>query len=102
MLLDELRKRLPEDCIQVDADVIEAYSQDRAVFEAAGTASILVMPASTEQVVAAVQAANAAEVPIVPRGAGTGLTGSANAVDGCMVLSLHRMDQILDLSLIHI
>lgn len=97
MLLDELRKRLPEDCIQVDADVIEAYSQDRAVFEAAGTASILVMPASTEQVVAAVQAANAAEVPIVPRGAGTGLTGAANAVDGCMVLSLHRMNEILDI-----
>ena len=81
----------------MDADVIEAYSQDRAVFEAAGTASILVMPASTEQVVAAVQAANAAEVPIVPRGAGTGLTGAANAVDGCMVLSLHRMNEILDI-----
>lgn len=97
MLLEELKRRLPPECIQVDAEVIEAYSQDRAVFEAAGTASILVMPRSTEEVAAAVEAANAADVPIVPRGAGTGLTGAANAVDGCMVLSLHRMDQILEI-----
>ena len=96
-LLEELRARLPESSIQVDADVIEAYSQDRAVFESAGRASILVMPASTEEVVAAVRAANAADVPIVPRGAGTGLTGAANAVDGCMMLSLHRMNAVLEI-----
>jgi len=97
MLLRELQDRLPPECIQADADVILAYSQDRAVFEQAGTASILVMPSSTEEVVAAVQAANAANVPIVPRGAGTGLTGAANASDGCMILSLHRMNRILDI-----
>jgi len=97
MLLEELQRRLPPESIQADVDVIEAYSQDRAVFESAGTASILVMPASTEEVVAAVEAAVAANVPIVPRGAGTGLTGAANAVDGCMVLSLHRMNAIVDI-----
>ena len=96
-LLDELNARLPADCIQTDGDVIESYSSDRAIFEAHGTAAILVMPRSTEQVVAAVEAANAAEVPIVPRGAGTGLTGAANASDGCLLLSLHRMNAILDI-----
>ena len=97
MLGDELRQRLPPESIQDDADVIQAYSQDRAVFESAGTASILVMPSCTTEVVAAVEAANAADVPIVPRGAGTGLTGAANAIDGCIVLSLHRMNKILDI-----
>lgn len=97
LLLDELQRRLPPECIQIDADVIESYSQDRAVFESAGTASILVMPSSTDEVVAAVEAATAAGVPIVPRGAGTGLTGAANASDGCMILSLHRMNQILEI-----
>ena len=96
-LLDELERRLPADCIQFDADVIEAYSSDRAVFESHGVASVLVMPRSTDEVVAAVEAAIAADVPIVPRGAGTGLTGAANASDGCMVLSLHRMNAILDI-----
>jgi len=96
-LLEELRARLPSECIQHDANVVEAYSQDRAAFETPGTADVLVMPRTTQEVVAAVEAANAADAPIVPRGAGTGLTGAANAVDGCLVLSLHRMDQILEI-----
>lgn len=95
-LIDELRARLPDDRLQTDADVVAGYAQDRAVFESAGTADVLVVPRSTEEVVAAVEAAIAADVPIVPRGAGSGLTGGANAVDGCVVLSLHRMDEILD------
>lgn len=96
-ILDELSKRLPADRIQLDGDVIDAYSRDRAIFESSGAASILVMPRSTGEVVAAVEAANAAGIAIVPRGAGTGLTGAANALDGCMMLSLHRMDQILEI-----
>ena len=96
-LLDELAARLPADCIETDPDVLLAYAQDRAIFEQAGTAAVLVMPRTTAEVVAAVQAATAAGVPVVPRGAGTGLTGAANAVNGCVVLSLHRMNQVLDI-----
>ncbi len=96
-LLDELRRRLPADCVQTDADVTAAYSQDRALFETAGTAAVLVMPRTTADVVAAVEVAVAHRVPIVPRGAGTGLTGAANASDGCMIISLHRMTEILDI-----
>ncbi len=96
-LLDSLRARLPDECIQTDADVIEAYSHDRAVFEAHGEAAVLVMARNTADVVAAVEAAVEADVPIVPRGAGTGLTGAANASDGCIVLSLHRMNAILEI-----
>lgn len=96
-LLEELTERLPTDRIQTDPDVIVAYGQDRAVFESAGTAVVLVTPHSTDEVVAAVQAANAADVPIVPRGAGTGLTGASNASDGCMMLSLHNMNQIVEI-----
>lgn len=96
-LTDELLARLPADRMQADPDVVGAYSQDRAVFESAGTAAILVSPRSTAEVVAAVEAANAADVPIVPRGAGTGLTGAANAIDGCLMLSLHNMNAILEI-----
>lgn len=96
-ILDELNARLDAACIQTDVDVVAAYSQDRAAFEKAGTAAILVSPRTTAEVVAAVEAANAADVPIVPRGAGTGLTGAANASDGCVMVSMHRMNAILDL-----
>lgn len=96
-LLDGLRARLPADAIQDDPDVVAAYAQDRALFERPGTAAVLVMPRSTQEVVAAIEAANAAAVPIVARGAGTGLAGAANAVDGCIILSLHRMAAIVDI-----
>ena len=96
-LFDALAQRLPAERIQLDPDVIDAYSQDRAVFEGAGSAAILVNPQSTAEVVAVVEAANEVDVPIVPRGAGTGLTGAANASDGCVILSLHNMNQILEI-----
>ncbi|CAM5518237.1 hypothetical protein SCYAM73S_05479 [Streptomyces cyaneofuscatus] len=37
-------------------------------------------------------------VPVVPQGARTGLSGAANASDGCIVLSLVKMDRILEIS----
>lgn len=96
-LLDELHRRLPDARIRTDPRVLASYAQDRAVFESAGTATALVVPRSTREVVAAVEAANAADVPVVPRGAGSGLTGAANAIDGCLLVSLHRMDRIIDI-----
>jgi glycolate oxidase len=58
---------------------------------------VLVMPTSTGEVVAALAAARAAGVPVVTRGAGSGLCGGANAIDGCVLLSLHRMDRIVSI-----
>jgi glycolate oxidase len=47
-------------------------------------------------VAAAVSAAARHGVPVVPRGAGSGLSGGANAVDGCLVVCLERMDQVVE------
>ena len=71
-LLEELTARLDADCIQTDPEVIAAYSQDRAIFERAGTADVLVMPRNTDEVVAALLAAAAAGAPVVTRGAEIG------------------------------
>jgi glycolate oxidase len=94
-LLDELQARLPGECIEADPDVVAAYAQDRAIFERPGTAAVLVMPRSTDEVVAALAAARAVGAPVVARGAGSGLTGGSNAVDTCLVLSMHRMNRIV-------
>lgn len=94
-LIDELRARLDADCIEDDPDVVAAYTQDRAIFERAGTAAVVVMPRITDDVVACLAAARSAGAPVVTRGAGTGLCGGANAVDECVVLSMHRMNRVL-------
>jgi glycolate oxidase len=57
---------------------------------------LVVLPASTDQVVAVMKLARAAGLPVVPRGAGTGLSGGALPTPGCLVLSLARMTAILE------
>ena len=60
---------------------------------------IVVFPRSTEDVVAIVKLAAEFELPIVGRGAGTGLSGGAIARAGGMVISFARMNRILEIDL---
>src|SRR5437660_11150892 len=60
------------------------------------TPDIVVMPASTEDVVAIVKIAARHNVPIVPRGAGTGLSGGAIPIYGGIVIVFARMNRILE------
>ncbi|MBI5070641.1 MAG: FAD-binding protein [Deltaproteobacteria bacterium] len=61
--------------------------------------ALVVLPGSTAEVAEVVKAARAAGAPIVPRGAGTGLSGGARPVPGCVVVSLARMTRILGVDL---
>ncbi|MGM0931621.1 MAG: FAD-binding oxidoreductase [Actinomycetota bacterium] len=59
---------------------------------------IAVVRAQTvEDVQMVMRAAHAAGVPVVCRGAGTGVSGGAHATEGCLVLNLERMDRILEI-----
>jgi len=58
------------------------------------TPEIVVQPRTTEQVAKLVKLANALKVPIVPRGAGTGLCGGAVPLQGGMVIDLTRMNKV--------
>ena len=60
-------------------------------------ADVVVLPADVHQVSSVVRACAAERVPIVPRGAGTGYTGGAVPVHGGVVLSLERMNRILEI-----
>src|SRR5256886_12432177 len=60
------------------------------------TPDIVVMPASTEDVVAIVKIAARHNVPIVPRGAGTGLSGGAIPIYGGIVMVFSRMNRVLE------
>jgi glycolate oxidase len=61
--------------------------------------ALVVLPGSTAEVSEVVKLARAAGTPIVPRGAGTGLSGGARPVPGGLVVSLARMKRILDVDL---
>jgi glycolate oxidase len=84
--------------VVTDADVLEGYRRDQAApgLVPAGMPAAVVRPRTTAQVAAALRAADRHGVPVVPRGAGSGLSGGANAIDGCLVVCLERMTDVLE------
>jgi len=93
---DELAAELGIE-VPTDRDVLAGVSRDHAPLAPAGTASALVRARSIADVQTTLRFASARGIAVVPRGAGTGLAGGANAVDGCIVLSVAAMSRILSL-----
>jgi glycolate oxidase len=94
----ELRAALGPDAVLTDPDVVAGYARDQAMLAEAGAPAAVVFPRSTAEVSAVLRTASRAGVPVVPRGAGSGLAGAANAVDGCITLVLTRMDAVLEVA----
>jgi glycolate oxidase len=95
-LLGNLRAAIGTEGVLVDPDVTSSYQKDMMPLAPYGSPLAVVLPANTEQVQATVRACAAAGVPIVPRGAGSGLSGAANAIDGCVVLVTTRLNKIIE------
>jgi glycolate oxidase len=94
--VDELAAALPDGAVVTDPDILETYRYDRTDWLIPGQPAAVAFPLTTEQVAAAIKVAASHRVPIVPRGAGSSLAGGSQAIDGCLVLCLERMDRILD------
>lgn len=92
--LPMLISELPEGVVVTDPDILASYRQDRAADPAAGTPLAVVRPTRTEEVQTVLRWASAHQVAVVPRGAGTGLSGGATALDGGIVLSTEKMRDI--------
>lgn len=97
-LVAELCAVVPADRVLDDPDVIEGYLQDHAEWAEYAQAAAVVRPRDTEDVQAIVRLAAEHRVPVVPRGAGTGLSGGANAIEGCIVLSFEAMNEVLEIN----
>ena len=96
-LVEALGRGLPADRLVVDPDVLAAISHDDAEWAPTGQAAVGVRARSEAEVQHVVRTCAELDAPIVPRGAGTGLSGGANAVGGCVILDLSAMNQILEI-----
>jgi glycolate oxidase len=92
----ELRALLGEDGVLDSEAARFAYETDALTLER-GTADVVVLPRSTDEVAALVRWAHASGVPVTTRGAGTGLAGGATPHHGGLLLVTSRMDQVLAL-----
>jgi glycolate oxidase len=95
-VVDALRDRLPADRLVTDPDVLASYAHDEAEWAPWELPAAVVRARSAEEVQAVVRACIEHRVPVVARGAGTGLSGGANATAGAVVVSLEAMDAVLE------
>jgi glycolate oxidase len=91
----ELRRIVGPRAVVDDAAALLTYEADGCVMDLA-LPNLVVLPSTTEEVAAVVRAAANAGVPIVPRGAGTGLSGGATPIQGGVVVSTARMERVLE------
>lgn len=95
--LDELAGSLSAGALRSDPDVVVGYARDTADLVGAGTPVAVVSAHHVDDVVATLRWASRTRTPVIPRGAGTGLSGGATAVDGALMLDLTRMDRIVEI-----
>jgi glycolate oxidase len=81
--------------VRTDDESRIAYGTD--ALKRGKPADVVVLPANTREVSAVARLCNAERVPLIPRGAGTGYTGGAVPLHGGVVLSLERMNRILEI-----
>jgi glycolate oxidase len=102
-VLDWLRAALGDEAVaagvlSTDEAILEAARTDRSGWIADGRPLAVVNATTIEHVQATMRAASEFRVPVVPRGAGTGLAGGANGTEGSIVLSVSGMNRILEIS----
>jgi glycolate oxidase len=95
-LFAAIESRLPHVRLLRDPQDREAYRRDETSYAAAGLPGAVALPTSTEEVAGLVRLAAEHRVPVVPRGAGTGLSGGATGIEGGLTIALTRMDRVLD------
>ena len=94
---DRLTRLLDPGQVVTDPDITVGFARDMMPLAPSGMPLAVVFPTDVAQVAAVVASCAEAGVKIVPRGAGSGLTGAANAVDGAVTLVLTRMNAILEI-----
>jgi len=93
-LSQQLRALLGPDAVVDRPDELLVYECDAYTLEK-NPPNAVVLPRSTEQISQVVKLCAKLNVPIIPRGAGTSLSGSLLAVTGGVVISLARMNRVL-------
>lgn len=93
-VVDALLASLPGERVLVGPDLTATYAHDEAEWAPHAMPSAVVRATCVEEVQAVVRACIEHRAAAVARGAGTGLSGGANAVAGCVVLSLEAMTEI--------
>ena len=96
--ISQLKNIVGAENIISNTDNLRVYECD-AFVAAKRRPEVVVLPTSTEQVAQVVRFAADNEIPVVPRGAGSGLAGGIMAESDCIVIGSSRLNRILEIDL---
>jgi glycolate oxidase len=92
--LKQLISSLPSGVVVDEPATLENYRFDWSRDQGAGTPLAVVRPTDVDQIQTVLRWASGHQIPVVPRGAGSGLSGGSSAVEAGVVLSMERMRAI--------
>ncbi len=95
-IINQIEAIVGKDGYSVEPAVLYTYGFDASIFHK--TPDMVVQPKSTEEVSEIMKIAYANDIPVVPRGAGTGLCGSAVPIKGGIVIAMQRMNKVTRIS----
>lgn len=96
-VLDKLKEIVGAENVIVGDDISEEYAHDESLVVKGRLPEVVVKPRETKEVSGILRLANKKRIPVTPRGGGTGLCGGCIAYSGGILLSLERMNKILEI-----
>jgi len=94
-ITSELRNIVGDEHVRLDEASLKSYGVD--ALGKGHPPDVVVLPGSTEQIASIARLCNSERVPLVVRGAGTGFTGGAVPTRGGVLLSMERLNRIIDI-----
>jgi glycolate oxidase subunit GlcD len=94
-MVDELRQTIGESAVTSDPDKLQSFASDES--KLVYPPELVVEPTSTDQVRDTMLWASKHRIPVTPRAAGSNVTGGALAIQGGVILSLMKMNRILEI-----
>jgi glycolate oxidase len=95
--IDKIKQIVGNENVRDNPADLLVYGSDSSVHEA--PAWVIVRPTSVDQIQAIVRYANVGKIPLVVRGGGSGMSGQAVPIQGGIVLTMKKMDRILEINL---
>ena len=101
-IVEDLKKIVGKDNVFSDPDSMEAYSHDEfSLKDIAHLPDVVVRPGNTNEVAAVLRLADNLRIPVTPRGGATGLCGGCVPDHGGIVLSLERMNAVIEIDTVN-
>ncbi len=95
--LDAIRSAVPAVRLLDDEADREGYRNDETAYLKAGLPLAVALPTETAEVATLVKLAAEHRIPVVPRGAGSGLSGGAAGIEGGLTIAMTKMDKVLEI-----